>query len=186
MLNDKQREFAEKNHNLIYSFMTRFKIPEEAYDILAIAYCHAVSAYRPECGSFSTYAFKAMQNELKRENRKQFTQNRIPKHLMVSLNEQLGDESSGTLEDILETKDSLYFEDQVINNLYIKEYLSRVSKKERKALILYLSGVTYREIGRIIGFSRTRAGQIIEKFRKHYREDTFPKTSGRGIRKIKD
>lgn len=65
-LNQEEREFGEKNHALIYSFLNYYKLPEtEYYDICAIAYLQAVKDYHRKPGlrekyCFSTIAFKKM------------------------------------------------------------------------------------------------------------------------------
>lgn len=65
-LNQIEREFAEENHALIYSFLNYYKLSEtEYYDICAIAYLQAVKDYHRKPGlrekyCFSTIAFKKM------------------------------------------------------------------------------------------------------------------------------
>lgn len=45
-LNQKEREFAEEHHALIYAFLRYYHLPEaEYYDLLAIAYLRAVKEY---------------------------------------------------------------------------------------------------------------------------------------------
>ena len=65
-LNQKERKFAEEHHTLIYAFLRYYHLPEaEYYDLLAIAYLHAVKDWhsKPELREkyrFSTIAFKKM------------------------------------------------------------------------------------------------------------------------------
>ena len=67
-LNQKEREFAEEHHALIYAFLRYYHLPEaEYYDLLAIAYLRAVKEYngKPELRGkyeFSTIAFQKMRD----------------------------------------------------------------------------------------------------------------------------
>ena len=65
-LDQKERMFAEENHNLIYTFLNLRRLPEaEYYDLCAIAYLNAVMDYHRKPGlkekyRFLTIAFKKM------------------------------------------------------------------------------------------------------------------------------
>lgn len=170
MLNDEQRIFAEKNHALITYFMNKNKVPEDQYGILAIAYCNAVQFYNPESGAFSTYAFSAMRHILEVENKRNLIQRRVPQSLIISLNAPVKDTDGAVLEDIIPTKEK-NIEDQVIEKMYIKDYLLSVDKKRREVLYMFLEGYTCKQISQVMGFSKQRADRIIKRFKEDYRNN---------------
>lgn len=68
-LNDTQRIFAEKNHNLVYKFLHEKNLPaSEYYDIVIFGYLRAVQRYLSEPNlaghSFATVAWRAMESEI--------------------------------------------------------------------------------------------------------------------------
>ena len=68
-LNDTQRIFAAKNHNLVYKFLHEKNLPaSEYYDIVIFGYLRAVQRYLTDPNlagySFSTVAWRAMKGEV--------------------------------------------------------------------------------------------------------------------------
>ena len=68
-LNDTQRFFAEKNHNLVYKFLHEKNLPaSEYYDIIIFGYLRAVQRYLTDPNlagySFATVAWRAMEGEI--------------------------------------------------------------------------------------------------------------------------
>ena len=68
-LNDTQRVFAEKNHNLVYKFLHEKNLPaSEYYDIVIFGYLRAVQRYLTDPNlagySFATVAWRAMEGEV--------------------------------------------------------------------------------------------------------------------------
>lgn len=68
-LNDTQRIFAEKNHNLVYKFLHEKNLPaSEYYDIVIFGYLRAVQRYLTDPNlagySFATVAWRAMEGEV--------------------------------------------------------------------------------------------------------------------------
>lgn len=68
-LNDTQRIFAEKNHNLVYKFLHKKNLPaSEYYDIVIFGYLRAVQRYLTDPNlagySFGTVAWRAMEGEV--------------------------------------------------------------------------------------------------------------------------
>ena len=52
MTND-QKKFAEENHNLILSFLKKYKLEyEEYYDLAAIGFCKAIVSFKIEVSAF--------------------------------------------------------------------------------------------------------------------------------------
>ncbi len=70
-LNQTQQKLVEDNHNLIYSFMNKNHLSENAiedwYGACAVALCKAALAYNPDKNlKFSTLAYVCMNNEMKK------------------------------------------------------------------------------------------------------------------------
>ena len=68
-LNDTQRIFADKNHNLVYKFLHEKNLPaSEYYDIVIFGYLRAVQRYLTDPNlagySFATVAWRAMEAKL--------------------------------------------------------------------------------------------------------------------------
>lgn len=68
-LNDTQRIFADKNHNLVYKFLHEKNLPaSEYYDIVIFGYLRAVQRYLTDPNlagySFATVAWRAMEGEV--------------------------------------------------------------------------------------------------------------------------
>ena len=68
-LNETQRIFADKNHNLVYKFLHEKNLPaSEYYDIVIFGYLRAVQRYLADPNlagySFSTVAWRAMEGEV--------------------------------------------------------------------------------------------------------------------------
>ena len=65
-LNTEQRKLVEDNHDLIYGFMTKYRLDFSTwYDICAIGLCKAGMAYDGS-NRFSTLAYHCMHNEVKK------------------------------------------------------------------------------------------------------------------------
>ena len=79
-LNDTQRIFADKNHNLVYKFLHEKNLPaSEYYDIVIFGYLRAVQRYLTDPNlagySFATVAWRAMEGEVvntHRTNKRRF------------------------------------------------------------------------------------------------------------------
>lgn len=81
-LTDEERELVTNNHNLIYSYLNKFHLSDDYYDLCAIGLCRAAHFYKPENGKFSVFAFTCMSNTIRMEWRK--IQRQV--HTTVSLN----------------------------------------------------------------------------------------------------
>lgn len=89
MLTASQKNFASKNHNLIYRFALdhRLSLPDY-YDLLAIGLCKAAGDFDPSLGySFSTLAYAYMKNECKYYWRHITNKRHIPHDKISSLEE---------------------------------------------------------------------------------------------------
>ena len=66
-LTDEQRQMVADNHNLIYSFLNKYHLPDfDWYDTAAFGLIKAAMTY-DNSTAFSTYAYKCMFNEMRNE-----------------------------------------------------------------------------------------------------------------------
>ena len=87
MLDEQQKKLVEKNHNLIYHTLHKYKLNEEEYyDILAIGLCKAAIKFDPERSKFSTFAIKVMYNEFLQHDRNENANKRKVNKNTLSLN----------------------------------------------------------------------------------------------------
>ena len=64
-LTETKKRLVEKNHNLIYAFLSQMRLSvDDYYGLAAIGLCKAADAYQPGKSSFSTYAYRCMHNEI--------------------------------------------------------------------------------------------------------------------------
>lgn len=92
-LTDEERELVTNNHNLIYSYLNKFHLPDDYYDLCAIGLCRAAHFYKPENGKFSVFAFTCMSNIISMEWRKVQRQVRTT----VSLNDTVCNEEQAPI-----------------------------------------------------------------------------------------
>lgn len=173
-LNYEQQQLAEQNHNLIYSFAKSRKLDlEEYYDVLAIGLCKAALVYDENKATFSTLAYKCMNNEYNKIIRGQTVQRKIPDNLLSSLDAVINiseeDGSEITLYDCIK-KDIFPIPDSsTITNIMIKNfYNNKLTKQEQKVVKLLAQDRTQVEIGKLMRVTRSRIGQIILRIREKW------------------
>lgn len=69
-LTDEERDLVTNNHNLIYSYLNKYNLSDDYYDLCALGLCRAAHFYEPERGKFSSFAFLCMSNAISMEWRK--------------------------------------------------------------------------------------------------------------------
>lgn len=136
-LTEEEKNFAAipKNHNLIYSFMKTNGLDfNEWYDICALGYIDAVKTYMTDNKealqqySFSTIAYKKMENALYRELKA--NKRRMPENGIVSLDytiddDRLNSEGSRIEEWWIDRKTSV--EKQALTMLLFEEYRKKIA-----------------------------------------------------------
>lgn len=160
-LTDEECELVTKNHNLIYSYLNKFNLSDEYYDLCAIGLCRAAHFYDPAKEvTFSTFAFTVMSNEVKQYWRKVTRQ--VPEH--VSLNTII--EHDGTTKELgevfVETKDFTEYSDTIV---LIQQYISK-DPITAKAVPLFLQGYSIASIARKIGVEKHNIYPRINKFKE--------------------
>lgn len=168
-MTNEQREFAEKNHHLIYSCAIHYKILiEEYYDTLAIGFCKAVINYKPDKGAFSTLAYTCMYMQYLQELRSGKRARAIPENLVISLDEPINSDldKSCFISDLLPSDTCV--ESEVLIKSAIDEFKSSLSEKEIRVLNLLEEGYAQKDIGKELGLSQPQVSRLLLKMRKRF------------------
>ena len=169
-MTQEQKDFTEANHNLIYSFMNLHNLnSEEYYDVLAISLCNAAITFDKDKGfTFSTYAFKCMQNEIFKEGRTKLLKRRIPEGLIYSLDAKYSSSEAETysLSDKIPTqKDSI---EELINKIDLQEALKKLNPMEYNVIYnIFFNNLSEMELAKKLSISKQRINIIKhDAFRK--------------------
>ena len=143
--------------------------------MLAIGLCKAALVYDENRATFSTLAYKCMNNEYNKIIKEQIAKRKIPDTLISSLDEVISisdeDNSEITLYDCIK-KDIFPVPDKnVITNIMIENFYNyRLTKQEQKVFKLLAQDRTQIEIGKIMELTRSRIGQIVMRIRSKWIE----------------
>ena len=173
-LNNKQRQLAEENHNLIYSFAKKFQLNlDEYYGVLATGLCKAALHYVDGEFQFSTLAYTCMLNVVKSYRRDKYTQRRILNEMdILYLDEPIlnnDDDQETTIGEIIADKSVDVQNDCETNGLQ-QAFSDYLNDKEREILKYLLQGLIYKEIAEIMGGSKQNVGQYVQRIRRKWIE----------------
>lgn len=159
-LTEEQKIFAEENHNLIYSFLSKHGLSiEDWYDIAAIGYVMAVAAFDGNKAAFSSYAYLCMLSHVRQEMRKSRSVRRSA--AVVSLNSPALGTENMEVGDLIAAKDDLFSE------LLTREtLLSGATERQKQILILSFFGYKQREIASKLNLSQAHISREIKKARQ--------------------
>lgn len=159
-LNEKQRKFAEENHNLIYKFLaTKGLNTEEYYGVAALGYTKAVKSFDDTRGiRFSTFAYRCMQNEVYMSYR---THEKQEKLNLISLDAELADTEGISLLDHIIGEDNM--EQNITEAINIEEGLTRLYTHELEMLKYRLQGLKHKEIAEKMEMSQPNVSRILSK-----------------------
>nr|WP_319488585.1 hypothetical protein [uncultured Caproiciproducens sp.] len=146
-LTPSERDFAEKNHNLIYAYLIHKKLPKEDwYDIAAYGYILAVKEWHrhPEY-SFGSVAFYYMNGQVSHEYDGRNRQKRSAS--IISINSPTTDDMS--LIEKLSNDENI--EDTVEIKCIAGLIQDHVNPKYSKTVELLKAGYSQTEISRILG-----------------------------------
>jgi RNA polymerase sigma factor (sigma-70 family) len=124
-------------------------------DLYSLGYIGIVTAlknYKVGKGSFKTFAYMNIKSEFIHHLEKINSEKRKVYESVISLDVQKHDDNEGSFLDSLmdESRDP---EKIVINKLFWKEELSKVSELEKEILILFSQGFSMNEIARLKGYN---------------------------------
>ena len=165
-LTNEQRELAAKNHNLIYKFAHKMNISiDEYYDILAIALCNAAKIFNRNKGSFSTLAYKCMNNELNTYWSKTKKESSIPSTMIFSYDAPVekNDCYGNSFKDIVEDD---YQYKEMISGIISKEFIYGLTDQEKQIVHFLLLGLKRQEIADKMGWKRQNVNYHLNKIRE--------------------
>lgn len=165
-LTPEQSKLVEDNHQLIYGFLTKYKLPaEEWYDLCAIGLVRAALDYNEDKGAFSTLAYIYMFNEMRSElvHRERY----FPDNLSIDNEyEHFKDGETYTFLDICGS--DINVENDVVSSIYVEEmrrfFNENLKQDNHKQVIeLIFQGKGKDEAAKEVGVSREAVDQAIDK-----------------------
>lgn len=146
-LTPEQREFAEQNHGLLYSFLNKKHLSQdEYYDIVVFGYLRAVKEYleKPNLNkyTFAIVAWVKMQSALSDFYK---SQSRGMRQGHVISMDAVGDKNL-TLSDVLAGPDPLMQDFET--ELMLHELAGRVSRQQMRVIRMKVDGYGIKEIAR--------------------------------------
>ena len=166
-LSAEQQKLVEKNHNLIYGFATSKQINlDEFYDVLAIGLCKAALNFDEKKGTFSTYAYMCMTNEIRLLKRKESLQRTIPKYMIDSLDYTYTSEKDNNettmqemlIKDVFPAPDEKVITSIMFNNFYN----NKLNDREKNIVNLLSEGKKQSDIGIIMFLTQPQVSRIIK------------------------
>lgn len=158
-LNDKQRNLAERNHNLIYSFAHKKNISiEEYYGALAEGLCKAAVSYDESKGRFSTLAYTCMANEMNGVWRKRHRKSSVPSDMIIYYD----DKTNGGFS--YEIEDSRLLDDMICA-IMSKEFIDSLDYNDNEIVKMLLDGDSHVEISRKMSCNRQNVERRIKNIR---------------------
>lgn len=167
-MTESQKRLAEKNHNLIYSFMSKNRIPMDDYDVYALAYINAVMKYEEGNAAFSTYVWKALNNT--RQN--VIRDNKCAKRnaVVLSLDKEYDNGTDTfTLAETIEDSSSREISDIELSRM-IEDFTDMLNENERRIFRMRYNNKTVKDIAASMGISRQRVNVIEQKIREKFLE----------------
>lgn len=148
-LTPEQKEFAERNHGLIYSFLNKNHLSQdEYYDIVVFGFLRAVRRYFEEDNlkkyTFSTVAWRSMESDLGNHFKSLSRTKR--KGTPISINSVVYGDEYLTLIDVLAGPDPLMHDFET--ELMLHELASRVSRQQMRVIRMKADGYGIKEIAR--------------------------------------
>lgn len=166
-LTDEQRELVTKNHNLIYAFAHKRNISiEDYYDILAIGLCKSAKVFDQNKGSFSSVAFKCMENELYEQWSTTHKKSAIPNHLVLSYDAPQISWDSDNQDSLLENICDNDAHDSMMYAIISSELMDKLTVKEKMIVSLLKSGLTHSEIADRFNCRRQNVTYYVKQIRK--------------------
>lgn len=148
-LTEKERKYAEENHNLIYSFLHRHGYSiEDYYNIVVFGYLKAVQIYHRKEKVKANYdfpfiAWQYMRAEIKDHVKNGKCQKRKPNEAVVSLDAEHEKKTECRYDSVAGTESA---ENTVVEMEMYQYMLHSLTEKQRKIVKAKLSGYSNQEI----------------------------------------
>lgn len=164
-LTESQKQLAEKNHDLIYSYLNYYNLSaDEYYDILCIALCYICKNYNDKKGNFSTYAFRGFNYKIYNIWAYNHRKKREVKEVDYIDNEEFENFKS-------ENQDIERIEDKIDLDILLKQIKKKLNAKQYNVVELYSKGKTFEEIGKTTNTSKQNVNELYHKAIKKLRSE---------------
>lgn len=168
-LNDEQRKLVAYNHNLIYQYLIDNHLPQdEYYDIAAIGLCKAALKYDTYKGAFSTYVYRAIQNNISRDKvtEKRHTVSAMSYNVTASVH---GEETDVEyIETFLSNTD---VENENVTKTFFKWFIEYMSLRELQIMYCKSKNMTDREIGKKYNVTHAAISSVWRRIKKAYQNN---------------
>lgn len=174
-LSRQEKEFAEVNHNLIYSFLHSQRCSiDDCYDIVVFGYLQAVQNYlRKESlrkYTFSTVAFMQMSGSLSHYYSGLSRQKIMPEKAVLSLDAERECSDSGRNENLYNlVSQSTDFREDIHTKYIIQQILDELSDTDKGILLMKIEGYTQMEIAQVYGISHQSVSLRLKNTQKRMR-----------------
>lgn len=164
-LTDEERDLVTNNHNLIYSYLHKYKLSDDYYDLCALGLCRAAHFYEPERGKFSSFAFLCMSNAIGIEWRK--VQRQVQP--TVSLNSTMYNEGQTPvpIECMIPDPQDDYAASDIYTHIH---YICKNDSVFLKVAQLHIEGYSANAISRMIGIPACNVRRKIKKLQQELRK----------------
>ena len=164
-MTEEQRQRVTENHNLIYGFLNKYRLPiEEYYDLAAIGLCKAAEEFNPELSEFSTFAYYWMRSMVSHELRKENKLSRVPKEQLVYYQTRKENRNGELQVWEIPAKESV--EEQVMVKVVAQKFMDSLEEREQKILNLLEQGFTQQEVGTAVGMSQADVSRTKTRLKK--------------------
>ena len=176
MLNEKEKRLIEDNHNLVYSFMKKYRlIPyDDWYDIIIFGLIEAACSYKEDqCTMFSSYSYYCMKSAMVKQLVYEGRRKRVPNKNIYSYDVPLllEDESSGTFLSLFQDKGQ-NVEDTVIARMESRKLRDSLDRPmHKKAFDLLEDGYSGNQVAKKLNCSSQNIFQIRQRLRKKYKKN---------------
>lgn len=162
----------EDNHNLIYTFLQKYKLSiDDWYGLAAIGLCKAAITFKEGVSAFSTYAYRCMFTSVYSEKRKEKQSRRIPEHQITYYQAEFdnsnGGDTSSFMNYIPSNED---VEDNVLSEIMFDEFSKKLKDRDKNIFKLFRDGYKQNDIGRIVGCSQAQVSRTKKKLIQYLEE----------------
>lgn len=156
-LTEEQQRFAAENHDLIYAFLHRGRLPvSEYYDVAALGFLRAVQRYLTlpalKKYAFPTIAWQSMGREITVDWRTEERRRKAERRYMET------SQLSGSCAK-LETTQAFH------------DLMSGASEEQRRIALLRLQGCTMKEISQTLGMDAKRVRRLLNEFHDNVKQE---------------
>ena len=170
-ITDKQKKLIEDNHNLIYSFLQKYRLPiGDYYDLAAIGLCKAATSFDEVRSNFSSYAYHCMFNNTFSEKRQNKRAKRIPQELLLYYQAKIGDDHEDN--NYLKFMPDKYILDEAITtSIVVKDWFNSFGDREKQIITFSIMGYSWDKIADILSVSKSTIARSLRKARERLHKE---------------